>query len=453
MPKSFSGLPSASNSPDGDNTEIVRLKAELERLKSAVEELTVLNDLAIAASSTLEVDQMLDTIVQKSVKAVRAEQGKIMLVTEQQGSPLQTLIRQDNVSGRSAAFNVGTHITGWVLKNQKTLMIENLATDNRFITSEEEKKGIRSVLCVPIWYRANIIGVLMVTNKKTDEPFTENDSRLLSIIAAQSGQLIKNSQLQEETIEKKRMEQELFLAQRIQQSLIPQKIPESESLDIACHFSPADEVGGDYYDFFQIDTGKIGVVLADVSGHGVSAAMIMTMVKGILNTIAHQFSTASEAIGKINLILSRIAPPEMFVTIVFLVFDTERKVLQVSNAGHNPIVYYNGKTHKPDWIKIPSCALNLSLEARYQIEEISLSPNDLFILYTDGVTEATNSESEMFGEGRLLEAIKKNTDKSADKIIQNIQTDLSRFTNNASQSDDIALMAIKFMGKNETKIS
>lgn len=431
----------------GDTPDVIQLKNELQRLKSAVEELTVLNDLAIAASSTLEVDQMLDTIVQKSVKAVKAEQGKIMLVTEQQGSPLQTLIRQDDFSGRSTAYNVGTHITGWVLKNQKTLMIENLATDDRFVTNDEEKKEIRSVLCVPMWYRAKIIGVLMVTNKKTNEPFTENDSRLLSIIAAQSGQLIRNSQLQEEAIEKKRMQQELNLAHRIQQSLIPQKTPQSDLLDISSYFNPADEVGGDYYDFFQIGASKIGVVLADVSGHGVSAAMIMTMVKGILNTITYQLSTAHEAIKEINLVLSRIAPKEMFVTMIFLVFDAKKRTLQISNAGHNPILYYNSKSNKFEWIKIPACALNLTSEANYQTREISLNPRDLFILYTDGVTEAANATSDMYGEDRLLESTEKVSSQSADQIIQSIKQDLSSFTANFPQSDDIALMAIKIRDK------
>lgn len=431
-----------------NNPEAIQLKNELQRLKSAIEELTVLNDLAIAASSTLEVEQMLDIIVQKSIKAVRAEQGKIMLVTEQQGAPLQTLIRQDNFSGKSTTYNVGTHITGWVLKNQKPLFIENLATDTRFATTDNEKKEVRSVLCVPIWFSAKIVGILMVTNKKTNDPFSENDLRLLSIIAAQSGQLIRNSQLQEEAIEKKRMEQELSLAHKIQMSLIPQKVPQSDFLEIASYFSPADEVGGDYYDFFQIDVNRIGIVLADVSGHGVSAAMIMTMVKGILNTIVYQSISVDEALREINLILSNIAPRDVFVTMIVLTFDSDRKMLTLSNAGHNPILYYNSTSNAHEWIKLPGCALNLTPEATYQIKEIPLNPNDYFILYTDGVTETTNSKSEMYEEKGLLAAVKASTQDSASQILQNIQKDLIGFSGDSPQADDIALLAVRIKNGN-----
>jgi sigma-B regulation protein RsbU (phosphoserine phosphatase) len=429
--------------PEVESPEIIQLKNELQRLKSAVEELTVLNDLAIAASSTLEVDQMLDIIVQKSIKAVKAEQGKIMLVTEEKGAPLQTLIRQDNFSGRSTSYNVGTHITGWVLKNQKTLMIEDLATDNRFTTSEEEKKEIRSVLCVPIWFRAKIVGVLMVTNKKSTEIFTENDSRLLSIIAAQSGQLIRNSQLQEEALEKKRMEQELTFARNIQMSLVPMEDPKSDLYEIASYFNPADEVGGDYFDYFFLDEKKIAVVQADVSGHGVSAAMIMTMVKGILSSITHRFTSVDEALLEINSTLNKIAPQEMFVTMIFMVYDLEKKILKLSNAGHNPPLIYKNKSKSYDWIEIPGCALNLTDSPVYQLEEIPINSNDLFLLYTDGVTETINSESEMYGKDRLAQLIEKVINSSTTEIIDHIKNDLNSFSNHASQADDIALIAIK----------
>ena len=183
-------------------------------------------------------------------------------------------------------------------------------------------------------------------------------------------------------------------------------------------------------------------MLADVSGHGVSAAMIMTMAKGILNTIVYQAISLDAALKEINLILSNIAPRDMFVTMIFLVFDSERKILTLSNAGHNPILYYNSPAGTYEWIRIPGCALNLTAEATFQIKEIPLNPNDYLILYTDGVTEATNSESEMYEEERLLEAVKGSARESAYNILQDIKNDLTAFRGNAPQSDDIALLAV-----------
>jgi sigma-B regulation protein RsbU (phosphoserine phosphatase) len=422
---------------------VAQLEKKLQQLNSAIEELTVLNDLAIAASTTIDVDQMLDTIVQKSIKAVKAEQGKILLVTQQQDAPLQTLIRQDNMSGGMAAFSVGTHITGWVLKNQQALLIENLATDERFRASEQERQSIRTVLCVPIWYRAKIIGVLTVNNKKTNQPFSANDSRLLSIIAAQSGQLIRNSQLQEEAIQKKRMEQELALAREIQMSLIPQKDPDLKKLEINSYFSPADEVGGDYYDYFYLDENQFGVVLADISGHGASAALIMTMVKGILHSITHQFRSPVNVLSEINSVLSHIAPKEMFATMVFLVFDFEKNILRFSNAGHPPIIYYNNQQSRCEIESPKGCALNLTTKHTFSDKEIPFQPNDTFIIYTDGVTEAINDSFEMFGEKRLIKAIEESVSDPSEKVLDNIKNQLGNFASVGAQSDDIALITIK----------
>ncbi|MEK6571705.1 MAG: GAF domain-containing protein, partial [Bacteroidota bacterium] len=221
-----------------DDQRVAQLESEVRRLKSAVEELIVLNDLAVAAGKTLEVSDMLDLIVEKSIKAVKAEQGSILLVTEEKDAPLKTLIRQADQRSRMMTYRVGSHITGWVLTYQQPLLIEDLATDQRFKTSDQERKDIRSVLCVPIRFQAKLIGILMVTNKKTLEPFSSDDLRLLSIIAAQSGQFIRNSQLQEETLQKKRMEQALAMAREMQISLLPKKVPETKSLEIHSYFNP-----------------------------------------------------------------------------------------------------------------------------------------------------------------------------------------------------------------------
>ena len=272
-----------------DNQKILQLENEVRRLKSAVEELIVLNDLAIAAGKFLEVEEMLDLIVEKSIKAVKAEQGSILLVTEEKDAPLKTLIRQADQRSRLMPYKVGLHITGWVLTHQQPLIIENLATDTRFHTTEQERKEIKSVLCVPIRFQAKIIGILMVTNKKTLEPFGADDMRLLSIIAAQSGQFIRNSELQQETIQKKRMEEALAMAREMQLSLLPKKVPETKAIEISSYFNAADEVGGDYYDYFDLAENRIGVVVADVSGHGPSAALVMTMIKGILHTITKKY--------------------------------------------------------------------------------------------------------------------------------------------------------------------
>jgi signal transduction histidine kinase/class 3 adenylate cyclase len=201
------------------DSKISLLETRIESLQSALRELTVLNDLAITASSSTDVNRVLDTIVEKSVKALNAEQGSIMLVTEQEDAPLKTLIRHEDRTSRILTYKVGASITGWVLHYKKPLKIDDLANDPRFKAAEKEIQEIKSVLCIPIFFGGNLLGVLTVTNKKTSSTFSDSDLRLLTIIAAQSGQLIRNSQLQQEALEKKEqeLEQERLMTQRLRE--------------------------------------------------------------------------------------------------------------------------------------------------------------------------------------------------------------------------------------------
>ena len=424
---------------------IQQLEKEILRLKSAVEELSVLNELALAVGSSLEANQVLDIIVQKSVKAVRAEQGSIMLVTELQDKPLQTLIRREDYSGPMQSYRVGTHITGWVLKNKQPLMIENLAKDNRFTTTEKEQRDIHSVLCVPIWFHAKIIGILMVTNKKTDDSFNSNDLRLLSIIAAQSGQLIRNSQLQSEAVEKKRMDHELDLARKMQMSLLPQADPKVPGLEIASYFKPADAVGGDYFDYFSLGEQKFGIVIADVSGHGPPAALVMTLLKGITHSITQEFHSASQSLADINSVISQMIPEDVFVTIQFLVFDLKNKILLFSNAGHNPPVFYDNTSDSCNCIELAGCALNLMEDCTFQLKEIPLKTNDLFLVYTDGIIEVCNNTDEMLGLDQLKNTLLSCKSEPVEQIISNIKRQIVSFTGKAQQADDMAMIAIRIL--------
>lgn len=176
---------------------------EIQQLRAVVEELKLLNEIAVEASGAGSTEAMLGMIIDKSLKVVNAEQGSILLVTGKADASLKTFIRQDNRSSLHQSYHVGAHITGSVVYNRKPLLIEDLATDSRFETNEEERADIHSVLCVPIINQGRLIGVFMMTNKKGGRSFTEDDQRLLMILSAQAGQLIANAQMQEETGRKK----------------------------------------------------------------------------------------------------------------------------------------------------------------------------------------------------------------------------------------------------------
>ncbi len=183
--------------------KIQQLEKDLNNFKTAVTELKVLNEIAVAAGSAVNVDQTLKSILNKTVDAINAEHGAILLVSEN-NELLKTFIKQEKNSKVGKKPLIREHITGWILLNKKSLIVKNLSRDQRFKTTEEERENIKSLVCSPIWFEGKIIGVLQMINKKHQEAFSDNDLTLLSIISVQAGQLIKNSELQHLTYEKKK---------------------------------------------------------------------------------------------------------------------------------------------------------------------------------------------------------------------------------------------------------
>ncbi|MBN2355977.1 PP2C family protein-serine/threonine phosphatase [candidate division KSB1 bacterium] len=416
---------------------------EIAKLKIAVEELSILNDLAITASTTLDVERMLDIIVRKSIKALKAEQGAIQLITEQNDVPLKTLIRQMDSENRLLNYKVGINITGWVLKYQKPLVIENLSKDERFQTTEQERKDIRSVLCVPIQFRAQLLGVLMVVNRKGGDIFSEEDQRLLCIIASQSGQLIHNMQMQQSELQKKKLEHELEMAGRIQWSLLPKEHPACQSFEISMCYEPAEIVAGDYYDYFILPDGKIGIVIADVSGHGTSAAMVMTLVKGVLCSVTTKYHSPSQVLTDVNHILSPIVPPHIFITMLFMELDEKQYRLRFSSAGHNPLVHYDFTRKTSTMIECKGLALGVREQVGYDSKELELHPGDFVLAYTDGITEVIDRHYEMFGEERLLQAVARGIQEKAEDVIGYIQKQTRLFIGFNTYQDDVAMIGIR----------
>ena len=426
-----------------DQARVQQLQNEVARLQSAVQELAVLNDIAVSAGKSTDVNDVLEVIVNKSIKAIRAEQGSIMLVTEQQDAPLKTLIRQDDRTTGSVPYKVGINITGWVLQHQQLLVVDDLSNDPRFPGIGASTGGISSVMAVPIRHRAKMIGILLAVNKKVGERFTDGDQRLLGIIASQSGQLISNMQLQEESRQKARMEQELSMARNIQTRLLPKKEPEGVAVDVASFFEAADEVSGDYYEYFELPGGKLGAIMADVSGHGASSALVMTMSKGVLHGTIARYESPAQVVTDLNQTLCRLLPAEMFVTMVFLEFDPETKILSYANAGHNPLIWHKASAGETVLEHQPGPAVGILGSAVYKAKALRLEPGDVIVTYTDGLTEAFNAQREMFSDERLLAAVGEGHADGAHAIVAKIRERLREFTKDYAQSDDIAIIALR----------
>ena len=426
---------------------IQELEKENQHLKKTVEDLWTINQLARLISSTMPVDQILDKVVAVSVKALKAEQGTISLLTakkenEETGDPFKTMIRKVDVSRQVGKYRLDDHLSGWMLSNRKPLTINDVKNDN-ILKGVQLNEGIQSILSVPLMCKGNLIGVLNIFNKKDLGGFSNNDQRLLSIIASQSAQIIENARLYVEEKQLRRYENELEMARNIQEGLIPKEVPKTKKLDISSFFNPADEVGGDYFDYLDLGNDKVGIVMADVSGHGAAAALVMTMMKGIVHAITSDFESPEKALAEFNAILNQIGPKEKFVTMIFLVFDLKQMKLLYSSAGHPPLVFYNSKSKTCELVEFICPALGISSLSQYKQKQMTLSSGDLILIYTDGVTEAFNEEQEMFEETRLLKTVQEVAKQTSAKTIEHIKKKLKEFTEDASQSDDVAMIAIK----------
>lgn len=426
-----------------NDAALKKLRKENLQMRSAIQELNVLNDLAVATGSELEIDKILDTTVKKSLQALSGEQGEILLLNEEDERQLKTLVRQFDNDGFMSR-RVGFDVTGWVLQHQQPLLSNDLAEDERFELTEQEIAGIRNLVCVPIFSKGELLGVLTVLNKYNNGDFESNDVRLLTIIAAQSGQLIRQRQLQAEMLEKQRLEQELTIARNIQMGLIPREYPANKKLTVAGFIRTADKVGGDYYDFFELPSGRVAITIADVSGHGPGAALIMTMVKGILHTLTKNEQSPADILHNLNAVLSRIAPPEMFVTMVFAIFDSMNGKLEMANAGHHPLFIRKQDGDLASLHPIAP-ALNVIAEAQYQNETCQLAPGDTAFVYTDGIPEAFDSKGNMFTEERLIDCFLEAQHKEPVEIINNIVNNIDAFCGKNPPQDDMAMVITRFL--------
>ncbi|MDO8549224.1 MAG: PP2C family protein-serine/threonine phosphatase, partial [Ignavibacteria bacterium] len=260
---------------------------------------------------------------------------------------------------------------------------------------------------------------------------------------------IENARLLEESIEKERLEKELDVAREIQRKILPSKDPVYEKLSVSSVFIPAFEVGGDYYDFFEMDDNKFGFIIADVSGKGISAAFIMAEVKGIFESLSKIIESPREILIKANQILKRSLDRKNFVSAAYGLIDFKREVISIARAGHCPLLLV--RDGKVDNIRPRGIGLGLNYGDQFQLTleeiELDLRDNDMIVLYTDGITEAKNIDMEDFGETKFEKILLDNSEKSADEISNEVIKEITQFSKHNTQHDDITLVILKWKQK------
>ena len=396
----------------------------------------------------LDFDELAETVTDIALKVSNADAAWIIWKEEK-------TLRQ--LAHKNIGYLDAELITSYIfrekfLKDTGTLFTESL---RKFEKRSQLNEQYSAVAITPLKTHNQLRGFLVVA-KKGDFIFDDEDKSAINTFSDYASVAIENSRLLEESIEKERLEKELDVAREIQRKILPAKDPVFDKLAVSSVFIPAFEVGGDYYDFFEIEgnmpggqAGKFGFIIADVSGKGISAAFIMAEVKGIFESLSKTIESPKEILTKANQILKRSLDRKNFVSAAYGVIDFEKEILSIARAGHCPVLLV--REGKVENIRPMGIGLGLNYGTQFQTSleetEIDLKENDLIVLYTDGITEAKNLEMEDFGEKKFENILIKHSGKNVDEISNEVIKEITLFSKQGTQHDDITLVILKWKHK------
>ncbi|MEX2399301.1 MAG: SpoIIE family protein phosphatase, partial [Rhodothermales bacterium] len=293
------------------------------------------------------------------------------------------------------------------------------------------------VLALPLKHQGRTCGALCLGPKRTGQPYTPGDVEFLSALGNLALVSIQNSFLVEEQIEKERLEEEMRLARRIQERLFPQKLPTVDGYEIAALAEPSRTVGGDYYDVVRLEGGRLLAAVADVTGKGVPASLLMANLQAGLHVMLPMDLSIEQAVGHLNRVISENTDYDKFITFFAAIVDCEAGTMDYVNAGHNPpmLVRRDGTV---ELLEAGGLLLGVMKSTTYERGTVELEPGDVVVFFTDGVTEAMSPGGEEYEEHRLEEVLRKTREQPAGEIMKRVRADIEAFTGDVSElSDDL----------------
>lgn len=425
-------------------SELKQLADENTRLRRAVDELAILNDLSLSIGGSLDSEKIMRSIIGKSIRSLDAEQGDITLVDEDEFNPSQTLVRSMISSNKNEPLHLNQNLIGWMQIHKKPLIINDPASDKRFRNVNWDS-SIHCVLSAPLMAKSRLIGILTVYNKiqGNNSGFTESDQRLLSIIAAQSAQVVENARLYEEEKALQFVRRELELAAEIQKKMLPSSLPEINSYILSGRNLTAQTVGGDYYDFIQIDERRWAFCLGDISGKGLPASLLMSNLQAILRGQTLHLSEPSEILKNANHLLYHSTSPEKFATLFLGIVDSESHLLSYCCAGHEyPFLIKSNGSHTR--LKSGGVPLAVLDNQEFTSDTIQLEKGDCLFVYSDGITDNMDTDGEQFGEERLEKLLLGSGSEinNPDSLIENIFNASIDFSNGTKRFDDMTAVVL-----------
>jgi sigma-B regulation protein RsbU (phosphoserine phosphatase) len=411
-----------------------------EKLASApVALLEAVAEVARKISEPKPLEMLLDAILQVCIQKTAAQRGAIMLIDEQGELRPKAYI---STSRSHEKFAISRTIANQAIKKNQAILIRDVEGEENLKMSESiASLKIRSAICTPLWNGEKTVGILYVDTTEHGNLFGETDLYFFSALTGLIAEKIENALLAEIAKEKERLDTEIEIARDIQQNLFPKSIPDIAGYDISCFNRPSTEVGGDYYDVLVLENNCYGLAIGDVVGKGIGAAMLMSNLQAVLRARAWNIRKPGDLLDRINADISGRVGDGRFITFCYLLLDSDGNTLRYSNAGHNPpYLVRGGGIRELDVSGIP---LGIFGDTHYPDSEEVLSPDDVVLLYSDGITECMNEDEEEFGEDRLKMVLAASSSGSAHDVSEAVVRAVDEFRQEAASSDDITLVVLK----------
>jgi len=456
---------------------LVRQRRSIRRLERSQEEIQVeetlvfdfLHGLGEAFSETIRPADLHRLIVEGATRVLDAQGGALYL-TDRTGTKLvPTFVSKgcpplvdvpphilQQTAGTPVAIenflrvhNIGNGegVLGRVWQAATPLCLNEFSEAPELATLRDSSLGATSVMVAPLLYAKQNMGVLALANSRMGSPFSQNDFVVFKSISEQSAFALYNAIIYSEANEKKRLDHDLAIARDIQRILLPAEAPIVNGFEISGMNVPARQVSGDYFDYIKVDDERLGVAIADVSGKGIPASLIMAICRSVLRSQAIGNPSPADVLQKVNRQLYPDIKEDMFISMAYLVLDHVRGGVTLARAGHDAPLLYQQKSQNVTPLKTPGMVVGIDsgdvFDRLTTDVAVSLERNDCILLYTDGITEALDNDGNEFGLERTIGSVQSSAKEGAQAIVTRLIDDLRNFVGSTPQNDDITMIAIR----------
>lgn len=445
----------------------IEVKEQIDFLQNDISTiLDFMKSIGQAISARMDMDEILETVVRSASQNTNADGGAILLVEEDdQGRPVlapkatygvycppvpmsdvvKTKLDAIRRNFESMRIPLPETVLGECADTKQPIFIRETSGDERMkYNHSEDAMYVSSFIAVPIVSDDKVLGVISIVMRRNDRLFSEQDFDHLNTFAEYTAITMNNLFTYLALLEKQQLDREVNIAADIQTNLLPNKIPQLPQLGLAAYSVAAKGVSGDYYDMLPLKRGKkMALLMCDVAGKGVPAAMVMVIIRTIVHLIAGAEGKTSRVLRWINRGIAGQVSIERYATMCYLTYDTENYEVEYSNAAHHPLLIYRPNEDRIDTYDTPGLPIGLDKKTEYGEITIKVQPGDVMCLYTDGINEAMNAAGEQFSSESIAESIKRNAARSADEILQLLMEEIETFVAGAPQHDDQTLMIMK----------